>query len=120
MHLSLGIEPAAAADGLVQILVRSTTGCAAIWMRRGTEADLEGTEVSLTIRQSEHAGMGACVAHSCWLQGVHSPIGAPMIAWEMERLNAVNRALYAKLLAVMVSTHARLGAESCLRVIKCT
>ena len=39
------------------------------------------------------------------------------LAWEIERLLVINRALDTKLLAVMMSTHARLGADSGLEVI---
>ena len=44
--------------------------------------------------------------------------GDNALAGEIQRLVAVNRALDAKLLAVMMSTHARLGAESGLRVLE--
>ena len=40
------------------------------------------------------------------------------LAWEIERLLVINRALDTKLLAVMMSTHARLGADSGLKVLE--
>jgi hypothetical protein len=44
--------------------------------------------------------------------------GDNALAGEIQRLVAVNRALDAKLLAVMMSMHARLGAESGLKVLE--
>ena len=42
---------------------------------------------------------------------------ANALTGEIERLVAVNRALDTKLLAVVMSMHARLGADSCLKVL---